>query len=209
MHIWPSLGTVHFVGSDPTSLIELRLNPFSSNLINQVRKSNPQKTDWNGVVSAGLVVDREFNFVSLVHVKLMLLVCPSIRLGGFRPAFERVFDFHNDECIRSTGESTRRGMIHVCYAVNSDRQVSSKRLSLTRRVQAIIVARIRSILYIDVKVFISSECSREQLDLLSTLHASQLSLTLALAIAFHLVELDHFINAVLVLLLHTKFELEL
>jgi hypothetical protein len=60
-----------------------------------------------------------------------------------------------------------------------------------------------------MQILVSLQRVLEQLDLLVALDALGLGILLALAITFHLIQTDHLLDAILVLLLHAELEFEL
>ena len=66
-----------------------------------------------------------------------------------------------------------------------------------------------STLHVDMKVLVALQRLLEQLYLLIALNPPGFCICLALAVALHLVQLDHLLNSILVLFFYAEFEFEL
>ena len=87
--------------------------------------------------------------------------------------------------------------------------MASERLTLTRRVQTLVVSSVRRVHNVDVQVLVASQCSCQKLYLLVTLDPSAFSVLPALSIAVHLIQLRHLLNAILILLFHAQLKFQL
>ena len=64
-------------------------------------------------------------------------------------------------------------------------------------------------LNVDVEILVTLQRVLQQLDLLVTLDALGFGVLFTLAVALHLVQANHLLDSIFVLLLHTEFEFEL
>lgn len=82
-------------------------------------------------------------------------------------------------------------------------------MATARHPQPLTIWSIGGTLHINVQVLVPLQSLLEQLDFLRALHLACCGIRLALAISFHLVELDHLLDTLEILFLDIQFKLEL
>jgi hypothetical protein len=92
--------------------LEFSLNLLATHFLGNVRDADPEHTNRQQVVPS-LVVDGDFDFVSLVNVELMSLVDPAVVPGGLSAAFDGVFNLDVDESLGTSTKATRSRMVNV------------------------------------------------------------------------------------------------
>jgi hypothetical protein len=118
LQVGSNAAILHLVGRHPASGVELGFDPLSAQLLDNVGYSYPEHADRHGIVACPIIYG-EFDLVSLVNLKLMNLVGPSLGLGRLGTAFEDILDLHYDKCIRSSAESSGSGVIHIRNCVHT------------------------------------------------------------------------------------------
>lgn len=153
----------------------------------------------------------------------MDLVEPLVVARRLGAALDGVLDLDVHERLGSAAEAPGGRVVDVGDFVDAQREVAAQGLPLAGDVEAIVCAESactwrrsggpRTVaavaLDVHVQVLVALERVLEQLDLLVALDALRLGVLLAAAVALHLVEAHHLLDAVLVLLLDAELELEL
>jgi hypothetical protein len=85
-----------------------------------------------------LIIDGQFNLISLLNIELMKLVGPLVVSGGPCPTLGDIFNFHDDESFRSSTETASRGMVHVSHCVDAQGKSTAQRTPRARHVETII-----------------------------------------------------------------------
>lgn len=75
------------------------------------------------------VVDGELDLVGLVHVDHVHFIGPSVISSRFGASLEAVFHLDVDGRLRSSRESSRRGMIDIRHGVDTDGELTGQRLA--------------------------------------------------------------------------------